>query len=89
MQTAEYLGILAIGLPGAILVWVCLYPLLEGARHGAAVAYVIGYAVQILCISILFRSYSGAAIAWSYCACFWAQAGAAWVILFLRTRHVG
>jgi peptidoglycan biosynthesis protein MviN/MurJ (putative lipid II flippase) len=86
VETARYLGILAIGLPGALIVWVCLYPLLEVSKHCAAVTYLAGFLVQIVWLALSFDALSASAIAWSYTVCLWTQAVVAWAAVSLYSR---
>lgn len=81
IETARYLRIMAIGLPGAIALWVLLYPLLALGRHTAACVYVVGYVLQVLIINFLFGHVQGAAVAWGYSFCMWIQAIGGWLLL--------
>jgi peptidoglycan biosynthesis protein MviN/MurJ (putative lipid II flippase) len=86
-QTAAYLRIMLVGLPGAVILWVALYPLLVASRHAAAIVYVSGYIAQMILLRALFSHFKATAVPLSYTLCLWIQALLATVLLYRKTSR--
>jgi peptidoglycan biosynthesis protein MviN/MurJ (putative lipid II flippase) len=84
-QTAQFVQIMAIGLPPAIILWVVLYPLLGAGKQLAAFVYIAGHAAQVVTIWLLYEHFRGVALALSFPVGLWVQATLGW---WFVTRNV-
>jgi peptidoglycan biosynthesis protein MviN/MurJ (putative lipid II flippase) len=86
-ETARYVGIMAIGLPAALITAILLYPLLAIGRHGAALIQVGAFLLHIAFVRVAFEVLQGAAVAWAYVILLYAQAAGGWFLVKRYQRN--
>ncbi len=85
--TAELLGGLAWSLPGSIVLWVIVIPLVTVSRsHGAATIYFSGYLLQLVFMMLTFPVLGRSSLVWGYTIASSSQAVLALVVVYRALR---
>ncbi len=81
--TADLLSCVVWSLPGSVVLWVVLMPLIAVSRsHRPAAIYCAGYLLQILFMSLFFPIWGRYALVWGYALGVSFQAALAWFVVY-------